>query len=60
MTRARKILLFSDEEAAARFRPSRTTWSGAALTHFGVGIRVVALSRDMRAAVRRAQERQFR
>jgi hypothetical protein len=57
---ARKILLFSDEAAAARFRPGRTTWSGAALTHFGVEIRVVALPDDMRAAVRHAQERQFR
>jgi len=57
---ARKILLFSDEEAAARFRAGRTTWSGAALSYFGVEIRVVILPEAMRAAVRRAQERQFR
>jgi hypothetical protein len=57
---ARKILLFSDEAAAARFRPGRTTWSGAALTHFAVEIHVVELPEEMRTAVRRAQERQFR
>lgn len=57
---ARKILLFSDEAAAARFRPGRTTWSGTALAHFGVEIRVVDLPEDQRAAVRRAQKRQFR
>jgi hypothetical protein len=57
---ARKILLFSDEQAAARFRPGRTTWSGTALTHFGVEIRVVTLPDEMRAAVLQAQKRQSR
>jgi hypothetical protein len=57
---AKKILLFSDEEAAGRFRPGRNTWSGAAVAHFGVEIRVVTLPDQMRAAVRHAQRRQSR
>jgi hypothetical protein len=57
---ARKILLFSDGAAAKHFLPSGSTWAGAALDHFGIEIRVVALPDEMRVAVRRAQERQFR
>jgi hypothetical protein len=57
---ARKVLLFSDEAAAARFRPGGGAWAAAALAHFGVEVRVVALPEEARAAVRRAQERQFR
>lgn len=56
---ARKILLFSDEAAAAPFR-SKRTWSGAATAHFGVEIRVITLPEEVRSAVLRAQARQFR
>jgi hypothetical protein len=57
---ARKILLFSDDVAAKHFLLSGTSWAGAALDHFGIEIRVVALPEEVRAEVRRAQERQFR
>ena len=55
---ARKILLFSDEPATASFR--NRSWAAAAIAHFGIEIRVVTVPEDTRAAVRRAQERQFR
>jgi hypothetical protein len=55
---ARKILLLSDDAAAAHFRG--TSWMAAALAHFGVEIIVVALPTDVRAGLLAAQERQYR
>lgn len=55
---ARKILLFSDQAATTTFR-SRS-WAAAAITHFGIEVRVVGLPAEIRDSIRRAQERQFR
>lgn len=56
---ARKILLFSDEAAAAPFR-SKRSWAAAAIEDFGLEIRVVTLPEDVIASIRDAQIRQFR
>ena len=55
---ARKILLLSDPAAAAHFRGS--SWMAAALRHFAIEVKVVGLPTEHRAAVQRAQGRQFR
>jgi len=55
---ARKILLLSDQAAAAHFRGA--SWMAAALTHFGVEIFVVELPPTHRKAVLAAQKRQYR
>jgi hypothetical protein len=55
---ARKILALADEEAATHFRGA--SWMSVALVHLGIEVKVVMLPDDVRQAVRRAQERQFR
>jgi hypothetical protein len=55
---ARKILLLSDQAAAAHF--GRMSWMAAALRHFAIEVRVVDLPDEHRAAVQKAQGRQFR
>jgi hypothetical protein len=55
---ARKVLLFSDPQAARHFRAR--TWAAAALADFGIEIHVVELPPERQAAIRAAQARQFR
>jgi hypothetical protein len=54
----RLVLLLSDEAAAAPFRGR--SWHAAALKEFGIEIAVVQLPEAVRAAIRTAQDRQFR
>jgi len=55
---ARKVLLFSDPEAARHFQAR--TWAAAAIVDFGIEIHVVELPPERQAAIRAAQTRQFR
>ncbi len=52
--------VFADEEAAAHFRPTSTSWMAAALTAVAVEVVVVKLPDDVRQAVIAAQDRQYR
>jgi len=54
---ARKILLFSDVQAAQRFRSG---WAAVALAHFAVEVVVVEISQELRASILEAQVRQYR
>jgi hypothetical protein len=55
---ARKVMLLSDDLAAAHFRGS--SWMSAALRQLGIEVRVVDLPPKHRAAVKAAQDRQYR
>lgn len=55
---AQKILLLADPAAAAYF--CGTSWMATALRHFEIEVRTVELPASHRAAVQRAQSRQFR
>lgn len=55
---ARKILLLADDEAASHFRGN--SWMASALRDLGVDVEVVELPNELREAVLRAQERQYR
>jgi hypothetical protein len=58
-TTPRLVLCFADEEAARHFTTSRS-WAALALRDFGVEVRTVQLPKQIRAAIKIAQERQFR
>ena len=55
---AQKVLLFADEAAARHFRGR--SWMARALKAYGIEVQVVELPEEIRAAVRKAQQRQFR
>ena len=55
---ARKILLFSDTDAAAPFQGDG--WSAHALRAFDIEIHVVAIPDDIATSIRDAQDRQYR
>jgi hypothetical protein len=57
--RPRLLLLFSDQEAAAPFRPPHT-WSTAAIRQAGIEVMVVTLPEAERAKIREAKQRQYR
>jgi hypothetical protein len=54
----RKMLCFSDEQAAAPFR--RSSWQAGALAHHGIEIAVVELGPEWRQRIGEAQKRQAR
>jgi hypothetical protein len=53
-----KVLLLSDHEAAASFQGD--SWVASAFEEYGVKIRVVELSEQLRTEIRAAQDRQRR
>jgi hypothetical protein len=55
---ARKVLLLADSKAAAHF--GGRSWMAAALRHFKIEVRLIALPPGHLAAVAAAQVRQFR
>jgi hypothetical protein len=52
-------LCLSDADAAGHFTVARS-WAAHALRGFGIQVEVVDLPAEVRAAVRAAQQRQFR
>jgi hypothetical protein len=54
----RKILCFSDDEAAAPF--TGRSWYAGALAHAGIEIQIVELPPEWRQRIRDAQTRQYR
>jgi hypothetical protein len=57
--RPRLVLCLADKEAARHFTTSRS-WAALALRDFGIEVRTIELPEQLRAAIRTAQERQFR
>lgn len=55
----RLVLLFTDEAAAAPFRPDKG-WLAAAIVRLGIEIHVVDIGADHRAEILAAQVRQYR
>jgi hypothetical protein len=58
-TAPRLFLCLSDPAAARHFTEARS-WAAAALRKFGIGVEIVPLPEDVRAAVLAAQIRQYR
>jgi len=58
--RPRRILCFSDEAAAAPFRPESRSWAARALQDFDIEVVVVQLPDSVRQMILNAQRRQYR
>ena len=55
---ARLILLFGDQVAARHFQGN--SWMARCLSEFGIEVRVIEMSPELKATITTAQERQFR